>query len=213
MLLARERELVCRYARRLVADRLVVGTAGNLSVRLAEHVAVTPSGIDYDALTPEQISVVDLDGRHVDTAAEPSRELRIHLAVYGETNTAAVVHTHSPYATAVATVADELPAIHYLIADFGGPVRVAPYATPGSEQLARSVVAALASRSGALLANHGAITVGASLERAYGRSLTLEWLAALFTHARLLGEPRVLPHDEVARLVDLVRDYGRTPPA
>jgi L-fuculose-phosphate aldolase len=213
MLLARERQLVCKYARRLASDGLVVGTAGNISVRVAEQVAVTPSGIDYQGLAPDRICVVDLDGRQAEAGPEPSRELPIHLAVYRATDSAAVVHTHSPYATAVATSADELPAIHYLIAELGGPVRVAPYATPGGEQLASAVVTALAGRAGALLRNHGAITVGPSLERAYARSVMLEWLAALYLRARLLGEPSVLPDDEVERLLALVQSYGPTPPA
>jgi L-fuculose-phosphate aldolase len=213
MLLPTERELVCRYARRLVPDGLVIGTAGNLSVRVATHVAVTPSGVDYDRLTPEQVAVVDLGGRQLDGASEPSRELPMHLAVYRETDVRAVVHTHSPYATAVATVADELPAIHYLIAELGGSIGVVRYATPGTEALAGSVAAALAHRSAALLRNHGAITVGPSLERAYDRSVTLEWLAALYVRACVLGRPSVLPDEEIARLRELVRTYGPRPPA
>jgi L-fuculose-phosphate aldolase len=211
MVLAPERELVCHYARRLVPDGLAFGTAGNLSVRVGEQVAITPSGLPYERLTPEDVCIVNVDGRQVEGATEPSRELPLHLAVYRRTDAGAVVHTHPLHATALATAADELPAIHYLVAELGGALRVVAYATPGSDELAAATAAALADRSAALLANHGAITTGATLERAYTRSVTLEWLAALFLRASLLGRPRSLPDDEVARLVELVRDYGATP--
>jgi L-fuculose-phosphate aldolase len=212
VLLLSERELVTRYARRLRPDGLVVGTAGNVSVRAGELVAVTPSGLDYDELTPRLVCVTGLDGRAVEGELEPSRELPLHLAVYRGTDAGAVVHTHSPYATAAGSVLDELPAIHYLAADLGGAVRVARYATPGTDELGRDVVEALAGRTAALLSSHGALTVGASLEQAYARSLLLEWLAALFHRARGLGEPRVLPDDELERLRRLVEGYGQEVP-
>ena len=208
MLLASERAVLVRYAQRLRSDGLVVGTAGNLSSRAGDLVAITPSGVEYEELVPDSICVVGLDGGPVDARSEPSRELPMHLAAYRAADADAVVHTHSPYATALATVADELPAIHYLIADLGGPVRVAPYATPGSDELAAGIVRALAGRTGALLRNHGAITVGKSLQQAYSRAVTLEWLAALYLRARLLGEPSVLPDDELERLRELVQSYG-----
>jgi L-fuculose-phosphate aldolase len=204
VLLARERELVARHARRLRPDGLVVGTAGNLSVRAGDLVAVTPSALDYDALEPGLVCVVGLDGRPVETELEPSRELPLHLAIYRETAAGAVVHTHSPYATAVAAVLDELPPVHYLAAGLGGSIAVAPYATPGTEGLAAAVTAGLAGRNAVLLANHGAIAVGASLDQAYANAVTLEWLAALFVRARSLGRPRVLPADELERLRGLV---------
>lgn len=209
MLLARERELVARYARRLRPDGLVVGTAGNLSVRAGDLVAVTPSAVDYDTLEPGLVCVVELEGRAVEAALEPSRELPLHLAVYRHMPAGAVVHTHSPFATAVACVLDELPPIHYLAADLGGAIAVVPYETPGSERLAGAVTAGLAGRSAVLLASHGAIAVGATLEQAYARAVTLEWLAALFSRARGLGRPRVLPDDELERLRALVESYGR----
>jgi L-fuculose-phosphate aldolase len=208
MVLASERALLVRYAQRLRSDGLVVGTAGNLSSRAGDLVAITPSGVDYDSLSPDSICVVELDGSPVDARCEPSRELPMHLAAYGALDTGAVVHTHSPSATALGTVVEELPAIHYLIAELGGPVRVAPYATPGSEELAAAMVRALAGRSAALLANHGALTVGETLEQAYSRAVTLEWLAALYLRARQLGSPSDLPADEVERLGELVRSYG-----
>jgi L-fuculose-phosphate aldolase len=201
------REAVAAYARRLVGDGLVVGTAGNLSVRLDDRVAITPSAVPYEELTPDRVALVALDGTALE--GDPSRELPLHLAVYRETDADAVVHTHSPWATALACTAHELPAVHYLVAELGGPVRVAPYATPGSEELGQALLPALTERSAALLASHGGVTVGATLEQAYARALLLEWLCALYARARSLGEPRLIAAAEVDRLADLVKTYGR----
>lgn len=197
LLLEQEREDVATYARRLEPDGLALGTAGNLSARLGDYVAITPSAVEYDELCAELIVVVDVDGRRVDGAQAPSSELPMHLAIYRSTGAGAVVHTHPPSASALSTVVDELPAIHYLIAEFGGAVRVAPYTTFGTVELARRVTTALSGRNAALLQNHGAVTVGESVASAYDRSLLLEWIAALFLRARSLGEPRLLTSEEL----------------
>ena len=198
MLLEAERAVIVDHARRLGPDGLVVGTAGNLSVRSGDLVAITPTSVDYDALDPALISVVGLDGRIVESERTPSSELPMHLAVYHATDAAAIVHTHAPHATVLASVVDELPAVHYLIAELGGPVRVAPYATFGTDELAASVMAALAGRSAVLLRSHGTLTIGRSLEQAYWRSVLLEWLATLYYRAALLGTPRLISAAEVA---------------
>ena len=205
MLLEAERALIVHHAGLLRPDGLVVGTAGNLSIRSDDLVAITPSSVDYDALDAGLICVVGLDGEIVEAARAPSSELPMHLAVYGATDAAAIVHTHAPYATTLATVVDELPAIHYMIAELGGPVRVAPYATFGSDELAASVMDALDGRSAVLLGNHGTLTIGDSLEQAYWRSVLLEWLAALYYRAMQLGEPRLLPGEEIDRVADRLR--------
>jgi len=211
--LAEEREAIVRLAQRLRPDGLVSGTSGNLSARAGDLVAITPSGLDYDELRPEHVCVVALDGAVVEGELAPSTELPMHLAVYARTPAGAVVHTHSPFATAVACVLDELPGVHYLVADLGGPVRVAPYATFGTSELARSMEAALEGRSAALLANHGTITVGDGLDRAYANAVLLEWVAALYVRARALGEPRVLDADELARVAERLKGYGQAAPA
>ena len=206
MLLGPERRLVVQYAKRLRPDGLVVLTAGNISARSGELVAITPGSFDYDRLTPERICVVHLDGAAAEVRLPPSSELPMHLAVYhAEPDAAAVVHTHAPYASALSTVVDELPALHYLIAELGGPVRVAPYATFGSEQLAENVAGALEGRTAALLANHGTIAFGETLEEAYSRTLLLEWLSALYLRSRLLGEPRLLAGGEIDRVARKLR--------
>ena len=205
MLLEAERALIVHHAGRLRPDGLVVGTAGNLSIRADDLVAITPSSVDYAELDPGLICVVGLDGEIVEAERAPSSELPMHLAVYGATDAAAIVHTHAPYATTLATVVEELPAIHYMIAELGGPVRVAAYATFGSDELAGSVMDALDGRSAVLLGSHGTLTIGESLEQAYWRSVLLEWLATLYYRATHLGEPRLLPNEEIERVADRLR--------
>ncbi len=209
MLLETERALIVHHAGLLRPDGLVVGTAGNLSVRTGDLVAITPSSVDYDVLDPGLICVVGLDGEIVEAERAPSSELPMHLAVYRATDAAAIVHTHAPHATTLATVVDELPAIHYMIAELGGPVRVAPYATFGTDELAGSVMDALHGRSAVLLGSHGTLTVGDSLEQAYWRSMLLEWLAALYFRATLLGEPRLLPTGEIELVAARLRAIQR----
>jgi len=201
MLLDPERRLVVEYAKRLRPDGLVVLTAGNISVRSDDLVAITPGSFDYDELTPERICVVRLDGAVVEAPLAPSSEVPVHLAVYEAfAGARAVVHTHAPFASALSTVVDELPALHYLIAELGGPVRVAPYATFGSEALAENVARALEGRTAALLGNHGTIAFGDTLDQAYSRTVLLEWLSALYLRSTLLGEPRLLSSEEIDRV-------------
>jgi L-fuculose-phosphate aldolase len=209
MLLGPEREELAFYARRLVGDGLAIGTAGNLSVRSGDAVAITPSAVPYTRIKPELMAVVRLDGEVLEAEAQPSVELRLHLAIYKATAATAVVHTHSPAATAAGSVVDELPAVHYLVAELGGPIRVVPYTLPGTAKLAESIVTALTGRSAALLRNHGAVTVGESLEIAYSRALLLEWISDVWCRARAAGDPALVPNEELDRLADLVAAYRR----
>ena len=212
MRLARERADVVRLAGRLRPDGLVVGRSGNLSARRGDLVAITPSGLDYDDLDPDLVCLVTLDGAVVEAALEPSAELPMHLAAYRRTGAGALVHTHSPFATAVACTEDELPPIHYLIAELGGGVRVAPYATFGTEELGERIAEALEGRAAALLRSHGAITIGDTLDQAYERSLILESIAAIYVHARALGVPKPLPDEELAVLAERFAGYGQERP-
>jgi L-fuculose-phosphate aldolase len=166
---------------------------------------------DLDA---DQIAVVDLGGEQRDGPLAPTSELDMHLAVYARYETGAVVHTHAPAATAVACVLDELPCVHYEMLALGGPVRVAPYATFGTPELAASAVEALHGRAAALLANHGTIAHGPDLDAAVNATELLEWAAELYARARMLGDPRVLGQPELAAVVEAAsaRGYGRTQP-
>jgi L-fuculose-phosphate aldolase len=213
MLLETQRQLVIDAARELLAAGLVIGTAGNVSLRVDDTVLITPSGADYTHLTPQQICVIGIDGRVREAALPPSTELPLHLAAYRSARSpddqvAAVVHTHSPYATAAGLVIDTLPAVHYLIAMLGGPVPVVPYATPGSEALAEGIGAALPGRSALLLRNHGVVTVGPTLRVALEKAALVEWLAELYSKARVMGTPALVSDEELAHVAHLLSHYG-----
>ncbi|MFC9914228.1 class II aldolase/adducin family protein [Streptomyces sp. NPDC059862] len=198
-------------ARRTVTDGLVVGTSGNVSVRVRDTVLVTPSGVPYDRLTPDDLTAVDLDGRQVRGTLVPTSELPMHLAVYRTTDARAVVHTHAVHATAVSTLVRELPAIHYMAGALGGPVRVAPYATYGTEELAENMLHALADRSGCLLQNHGTLTYGATLDQAYDRTAQLEWMCHLWLTASSIPglTPTLLSDDQLRAAGERLRGYGQ----
>ena len=202
MLLAEERKRIAEFGRRMTADRLVVGTSGNLSIRAGDLLAVTPAGRAYDTLDPELVCVQHLDGSPVEGDLAPTSELPFHQLIYAHTDAAAVVHTHSTAATVVSTLVEELPTIHYILAVMGGPIRVAPYATFGSRELAGNVITAVEDRSGVLLANHGAITYGPSIEVAYDRALYLEWVAEVWLRAHSVPgfTPRILGEAEMAEV-------------
>ena len=239
MLLGELRAEIAAVCTGLAAAGLVVGTAGNVSARAGELIAVTPSGLDYAALTAELVGVHRLDGTPVEAPLQPSSELPLHLAVYAAAETAgvggsaefdesagvggsagvsgvsvaAIVHTHAPAATAVSALVDEVPAIHYQVASFGGPVAVAPYATYGTGELAANVVTALAGRSACLMANHGAVTTGPDLRTAVTRARALEWVCDVYLRAAAVGRPRLLPPEEIETVVRKLSGYGQRPPA
>jgi L-fuculose-phosphate aldolase len=200
---------VARACRELASAGLVVGTAGNVSVRIGDRVAVTATGTRFAGMTAEDVTVVDLAGHPVGggptsaaptaptSPTSPTSEARLHLGIYDRFGSTAVVHTHPPVGTALACVLDELPVIHYQLLALGGPIRVVPYHTFGTEELAAAVVDALDGRRGALMANHGAVTHGTDLDHAVELSLTLEWACELYWRAAAVGDPRVL--DEPAQ--------------
>ncbi|MCQ0022219.1 class II aldolase/adducin family protein [Streptomyces somaliensis DSM 40738] len=198
-------------ARRTVADGLVVGTSGNVSVRVGDLLLVTPSGVPYSRLTPDDVVAVDLDGRRVRGTLPPTSELPVHLAVYRSTDAGAVVHTHAVHATAVSTLVDELPPVHYMTAALGGPVRVAPYALYGTRELADRMLAALDGRTACLLRNHGTVAYGATLDQAYDRTAQLEWMCRVWLAAdgHPGRTPTLLTPDQLAEAAEKLRGYGR----
>jgi L-fuculose-phosphate aldolase len=210
--LAPVRQQVAAAGRRLAAEGLVLGTAGNVSARAEDRVAITPTGAVLAELEPEQVSVVDLDGRQVEGELAPTSELDLHLGVYRRYDAGAVVHTHAPMATALSCVLDELPCVHYQMLALGGAVPVAPYATFGTPELAESVLGALEGRSAALMANHGAIVHAPDLDAALELSLLLEWACTVYWRAAQLGEPRALGDEQLQAVVAAVmeRGYGTT---
>lgn len=210
---------VATAARRLAAEGLLVGTAGNVSAVVpdSELVAVTATGVVLAECEPEHVTVVDRAGRVVEGHLAPTSEIELHLAVLASSpdgGIGAIVHTHAPYATAVGCVHDRLPVLHYQQLLLGGDVRVAPFAAFGTAELAEYVVDALRDRSAALMANHGAVSHGPTLESALERSLLLEWCCRLYCEASRLGTPRELDpaQQEAVVLAALARGYGSTHP-
>ncbi|MEU1077484.1 MULTISPECIES: class II aldolase/adducin family protein [unclassified Streptomyces] len=198
-------------ARRTAEEGLVVGTSGNVSVRVGDLVLVTPSGVPYERLGPGDTVAVDLTGRQVAGTLRPTSELPLHLAVHRHTDARAVVHTHAVHATAVSTLVTELPPVHYMTAELGGPVRVAPYALYGTEELAANMLGALDGRTGCLLQNHGTVTCGATLSQAYDRTAQLEWMCRLWLAASSVPgrTPSLLSAEDLDRAAEQFRGYGQ----
>ncbi|MFJ8996244.1 class II aldolase/adducin family protein [Streptomyces sp. NPDC102279] len=198
-------------ARRTVADGLVVGTSGNVSVRVGDTVLVTPTGVPYDRLNPSDAVGVDLDGRRVLGSLRPTSELPMHLTVYRETDARAIVHTHAAHATAVSALVPELPLIHYMAGALGGPVRVADYATYGTPELAANVLRALDGRTACLLQNHGTLAHGASLDQAYDRTAQLEWMCRVWLLSSSVPglTPHLLSPARLQEAGDRLRGYGQ----
>ncbi|MEU2286951.1 class II aldolase/adducin family protein [Streptomyces sp. NPDC013178] len=212
--LGQERAAVADACRRLGAEGLLIGTAGNVSLRAGERVAITATGAVLAELTADQVTVVDLDGKVVAGTLRPTSELDLHLGVYRRYGAGAVVHTHAPMATAVSCVLDELPCIHYQLLALGGTVRVAPYATFGTPELAGAVLDALDGRAAALMANHGAVTHASTLDKAVEHALLLEWACGVYQRAASMGRPRILDEQQQLAVIEaaLARDYGTTHP-
>ncbi|RZT24818.1 L-fuculose 1-phosphate aldolase [Mycobacterium sp. BK558] len=212
MRLEAQRQQVVEACQFLSRSGLVVGTAGNVSIRVDDLVVISPSGVDYEAMSPRDVGIHDLDGNAVDAVLAPSSELALHLAVYGSSEHSAVVHTHAPASTALSTVVDEVPASHYYSALFGGAIRVAPYATFGTQQLADNVTAALRDRAAALMGNHGAVLAGAALPKVLNLVPYLEYVCDVQLRAMASGAPvRVLDADEIADVARLLAGYGQQP--
>jgi L-fuculose-phosphate aldolase len=156
--------------------------------------------------------VVDMEGNLVDGDLAPTSELDLHLGVYRRYGAGAVVHTHAPWATTIACARDELPCVHYQMLLLGGTVRVAPYRTFGTPELAEAVLDALDGRTAALMANHGALNYAQDLAGAVDAALLLEWACEVYWRASALGEPRTLGEDERQAVIEAAtsRGYGST---
>lgn len=206
MLYAEQREQVSEYAKRMWKAGLVVGSAGNISLRAPDpdRFVITPSSIAYDLLTPEQVVVIDGEEDLVEGERAPSFETPVHLAVYrARPDVGAVVHTHSRYATAMALARRPIaPVLDEMVVYLGGQVEVARYGSSGTAALAQNVVDALGDRSAVLLAAHGVLTTGKDLAKAYKNAELVEHVAHVVVTASALG-------GELARLPDEVLEAER----
>ena len=187
------------------------GTSGNVSARCGEAMLVTPSGIPAQRLEPEQMVLIAADGSVPNDALKPSSEWRMHQRLLQRRpDMAAVVHCHSRHATILACAHKPIPALHYMVAVGGGSsVPLAPYATFGSTELADAVVEALDGRFAALMANHGQVVVGRSLEAALSIAEEVEEQAAVYWGTLAIGGPKLLGEDEMATVMDRFKTYGQ----
>jgi L-ribulose-5-phosphate 4-epimerase len=204
------RHQVIDVAQRMTRMGLNRGTSGNVSARLPGGFLVTPSGMEPERLHPADIVAVDLDGECVGRR-KPSSEWRFHRDLYrSRPEVGAVVHTHAPFCTTLAVLGRGIPAFHYMVAMLGGrDIRCAAYATYGTQELSDHALAALDGRKGCLLANHGMLAVGRDLEDALAMAVELETLAEQYWRALQIGAPVLLPDDEMDRVIEKFKGYGR----
>ena len=212
MLLADERNSIVEYGKKMLSSQLTTGSGGNLSIfnRLQGLIAIKPSGADYLTMKPEDVVVVSPKGAIVDGKYKPSSELRFHLALYekrAEVN--AVVHTHQVYATTVACMNWELPAVHYLVGFSGNKVPLAKYATFGTQELSDNIVTVIGKYNACLMANHGIVTVGQDLGSAFATAEELELVSRIYCLGKCIGEPVILSHTEMERVVNKFSTYGK----
>jgi L-fuculose-phosphate aldolase len=212
MLLKEEREKVVEFGKKLVTSGLTKGTGGNISIfnRKEDLVAISPSGLDYFETTPEDVVILDLNGRVIDGDRKPSREQDMHLIFYQKRQDLnALVHTHSPYAKTIASLRWDLPAVSYLVAHAGPDVRCAQYETFGTKELAVAAYRGMEDRRAVLLANHGLIAGAPNIETAFTVAEEIEFCARIYYQTKCLGEPAILPEEEMTRLAKKFETYGQ----
>ena len=195
-----EKEQVVRYGKKLIDRRLTTGSGGNISVYNREKnlVAISPSGLDYYETTPEDIVILDMDGNLVEGKHRPSSEAGMHLAFYkNRADVSGIVHTHSKFATAIACMGWELPAVHYLIGMAGHRVKCTGYATYGSDELAKKALETIGDSNAVLLANHGLIALGGDVDRAFSTAEHLEFVSEVYYLTKTLGTPNILSDEDM----------------
>lgn len=208
---------IIAYGKRMSQERLSPGTSGNLSVfdPTTGHMAISPSGINYFEITPEDIVILDLDGNTVHGHRKPSSEWALHAAFYKhKPEVRGVVHTHSLYATTLAVVGKPIEAVHYVIGDAGvDTIPCAPYVTFGTQELADVTMEACGDSHAVLLGNHGVLTCGNSLQSAYSLACNVEYLAQLQYQALSIGAPNILTKAQMDTVLEKFTTYGQQPTA
>ena len=203
---------VIRTSLRMNALGINQGKSGNVSARNECGFLITPTGIPYEDTKPEQIVAMQMDGAH-EGAFLPSSEWRFHRDIYAaRADLNAIVHTHSAYASTLACLDRDIPPFHYMVAIAGGKnIRCAAYATFGTQELSDHALAALTDRHACLLSHHGMIACGVNLEKALALAVEVETLAQMYWQALQIGEPGLLPDDEMARVLEKFAAYGQQP--
>ena len=212
MLLQKERESVVEYCRRLATHHLTKGTGGNISVcdREKKLMAISPSGMDYFQTEPEDVVVLDFEGRIVEGRRVPSSEVDMHRILYAErTDIGAVVHTHSTYATTLSCLHEGLLPVHYLIGFAGHDVRCTEYAPFGSPELARLAFEGMRDRYAVLLGNHGLLAAGPDIRYAFNTAEEIEFVCELYCRARIIGDPVLLSKADMDIVLEKFKTYGQ----
>ncbi|MCH7659098.1 MAG: class II aldolase/adducin family protein [Euryarchaeota archaeon] len=207
-----ERESISNYGREMVKQGLTKGTGGNISARVeGDHMAISPSGVAYEEITVDDVPVLDPAEATVLGSLKPSAEHSMHMQVYRERDdVGGVVHNHSPYASTFASISEPIEASHYLIAFAGDEVPVAAYETYGTEELGTVAVETLGDEYNAcLLENHGVLAVGDDVASAFEIALMVEYCARIHYQARTIGDPTILPDEEVENLMTKFEGYGQ----
>ncbi len=212
MLLQEERQLVVEYGKKLIHSNLTKGTGGNLSIFNREKglMCISPSGIDYFKINPEDVVVLDLDGNRVDGGKEPSSEFEMHRIFYANRNDInAIIHTHTMYSTTIACLNWSLPPVHYMLALAGKDVRCAEYATYGTKQLAENAFIAMEDRNAVLLANHGLLVGAKDIANAFNTTEEVEYCAELYYRTKAIGQPVIIPEEEMELMLEKFKTYGQ----
>lgn len=206
-----KRQAIIDACRRMNALGINQGTSGNISVRHGEGLLITPTSVPYEAMTPDQIVFMGLDGTHA-PQQRPSSEWRFHLDIMrSRRDVEAVVHAHPIYCTILAIMGLEIPPVHYMIAAAGGDtIRCAPYATFGTPELSAHALKALEGRLACLLDHHGMIAIGPSLSKAMWLAVEVETLARQYHGCLQIGRPPLLPEDEIERVRVKMAGYGHS---
>ena len=213
MLMQKERELVVKYGKKLITDGLTKGTGGNISICDREQglMVISPSGLDYFETEPEDIVVINVaDGKVVDGKRKPSSEHELHRIFYTQRDdVSAVVHTHSTFATTLATLHEGLPASNYMVALAGPDVRCAEYASFGTPELAHNAFEAMKDRRCCLLANHGLVAIAPDLPNAFNIASLIEECCETYWRARVVGQAQILSDEEMERMMKAFKTYGQ----
>lgn len=212
MLMEQQRQQIVDYGLKMIRSGLTTGSGGNLSILSAADnlIAISPSGMDYSDVTVADVVIVDRAGQMVEGERKPSSELGFHLALYAaRKDINAIVHTHSVYATTLACLQWEIPAVHYLVAFSGDKVPLAPYATFGSEELADNIIASIGSYNAVLLANHGLVAVGQDMNSSFNVAEEIELVARIYYQAKSLGQPVLVDAEEMVRVTEKFGSYGQ----
>lgn len=207
-----ERKLIVEYGKKLITSGLTKGTGGNLSIYNREEglMAISPSGIDYFEIQPQNVAILNMKGEQIEGDKKPSSEVELHRIFYERRRDIdAIIHTHTIYATTIACLNWDLPPVHYMVALAGLDVRCAKYATFGTKELAENAFEAMKDRKAVLLANHGMLAGGRDLAEAFNITEEIEYCAELYYRTKSIGEPVILPEEEMKLMLEKFKSYGQ----